>query len=339
MKLISFAVPCYNSASYMNRCIDSLLTGGEKIEIIIVNDGSTDNTASIADEYKEKYPNIIKVIHKENGGHGSGIMAGLAAAEGLYYKVVDSDDWANEESLQKILSLIEEFQARKDLLDLIVCNYVYEHEERDTHTVHYRGIFPRGKKFTWDECGVFDITRYMIMHSVFYRTELVKNCELDIPLHTFYVDNIYLYYPLPLIKSIYYCDTDFYRYFIGRSDQSVNEAVMIKRVDQQILVSKLILEKHDLAAIKKDSPKLYRYMLLYASIMILISALLLSIDGSEESLKKLKDYWKYIKENHPEVYPAIRYRSLAGFFCYTNKAIRRITVGIYRIIGKFYKFN
>ena len=104
MKLISFAVPCYNSQDYMRRCVDSLLSGGDKIEIIIVNDGSTDRTAEIADEYKAKYPNIVKVVHKENGGHGSGIMAGLAEAEGLYYKVVDSDDWADAESLQRILS-------------------------------------------------------------------------------------------------------------------------------------------------------------------------------------------------------------------------------------------
>lgn len=339
MKLISFAVPCYNSAAYMSRCIESLLSGGNQVEIIIVNDGSTDNTASIADDYKEKYPDIIKVIHKENGGHGSGIMAGLSAAEGLYYKVVDSDDWADEESLKKILDLIRDFQKKEDLLDLIVCNYVYEHEERDTHTVHYRGIYPRNRKFTWSECGAFDISRYMIMHSVFYRTDLVKSCNLQIPLHTFYVDNVFLYTPLPLVKTIYYCDTDFYRYFIGRADQSVNESVMIKRVDQQILVSKLLLEKHDLTAIKKTEPKLFRYMRLYVSIMILIACLLLTLEGSEESLRKLKDYWKYIKEEHPTLYPAIRWRSLAGFYCYTSKPIRTITIGAYRLVNHFYKFN
>ena len=108
MKLVSFAVPCYNSENYMRHCVDTLLTGGDKIEIILVNDGSTDQTGAIADEYKEKYPDIIKVVHKENGGHGSGIMAGLKEAEGLYYKVVDSDDWADPEALQKILQVIEE---------------------------------------------------------------------------------------------------------------------------------------------------------------------------------------------------------------------------------------
>lgn len=339
MKLISFAVPCYNSESYMCRCIDSLLTGGDRIEIILVNDGSTDGTAAIADQYKAKYPDTIKVVHKENGGHGSGIMAGLKEAEGLYYKVVDSDDWADPEALQKILNLIEEFIKKGDPLDLIVCNYVYEHEQKKNHTIHYRGIFPRGRKFTWSECGPFDITRYMIMHSVFYRTELVRLSDLQIPLHTFYVDNVFLYSPLPLVKSIYYCDTDFYRYFIGRADQSVNEANMIKRVDQQILVSKLILAKHDLTAIRQEQPKLYRYMINYASAMVLISASLLTIDGSPEAIEKLMNYWAFLKKEYPQHYSHFRYRSLAGFFAFKNKGIRVFTVAGYRLVQKLYKFN
>ncbi len=339
MKLISFAVPCYNSEAYMRHCIDTLLTGGDQIEVIIVNDGSSDGTAAIADSYKKEYPDLVKVVHKENGGHGSGIMAGLKEAEGLYYKVVDSDDWADEESLQKILKLIESFREKDELLDMIICNYVYEHEGKKPRTIHYHRIFPKNRKFTWNECGLFDITRYVIMHSVFYRTDLVRQADLQIPLHTFYVDNIFLYYPMPLVKTIYYLDTDFYRYFIGRADQSVNEANMIKRVDQQILVSKLLLEKHDLSEIRKECPKLYRYMINYVSIMVLISALLLSLSGTEESLNKLTEYWKYIETNHPKVYPHIRYRSLAGLYKSTNKVARAFSIGAYRLVRKFYKFN
>ncbi len=339
MKLISFAVPCYNSESYMHRCVDSLLTAGNKVEIILVNDGSTDRTGAIADEYKEKHPDIIKVVHKENGGHGSGIIAGLKEAEGLYYKIVDSDDWADPDALQKIIEIIEKFQKEDDLLDLIVCNYVYEHEQRRNHTVHYRGILPRHRKFTWSECGPFDISRYMIMHAVFFRTDIVRQSDLQIPLHTFYVDNIFLYSPLPLVKSIYYSDVDFYRYFIGRADQSVNEANMIKRVDQQILVSKLLLQKHDLLAIRKKEPKLYRYMINYASIMVLIAASLLTIDATEESIRKLMHYWEDLKREFPQHYSHIRYRSLAGFFAYKNKLVRKVTVAGYRVIQKIYKFN
>ncbi len=339
MKLISFAVPCYNSESYMKRCIDSLLIGGNKVEIIIVNDGSSDRTGEIADRYKEEYPDIIKVIHKENGGHGSGIMAGLSVAEGLYYKIVDSDDWADPDAYHRILQIIEESIDAQDPLDMIICNYVYEHDERKNHTVHYHGILPRHRKFTWSECRAYDITRYIIMHSAFYRTELVRKAELNIPLHTFYVDNIFLYYTLPYVKTLYYSDADFYRYYIGREDQSVNEKNMIKRVDQQILVSKLILKRHDLTEIRKIEPRLYRCMINYASIMVLIASSLLTIDGTKDSIDKLAEYWEYIKREHPQYYKHLRYRSLAGVYSHKNKVVRTFSVIAYRIVQKLYKFN
>lgn len=91
-KLLTVTVPCYNSSEYMCKCIKSLLAGGEDMEIIIVNDGSTDETLSIAREYETAYPSIIRVVDKPNGGHGSGVNAGLARATGRYFKVVDSDD-------------------------------------------------------------------------------------------------------------------------------------------------------------------------------------------------------------------------------------------------------
>ena len=99
MKYISFAIPCYNSAAYMDRAVESILKGGEDVEIIIVNDGSKDDTSKIAHEYEEKYPTIVRAVDKENGGHGDAVNAGLDHAEGKYFKVVDSDDWAGGEWL------------------------------------------------------------------------------------------------------------------------------------------------------------------------------------------------------------------------------------------------
>ena len=106
MKLLSIAIPCYNSEAYMEKCIESLLKGGEDVEILVVNDGSSDRTAEIADAYAEKYPTIIKAVHQENGGHGEAVNAGIRNATGLYFKVVDSDDWVDEEALHKILALM-----------------------------------------------------------------------------------------------------------------------------------------------------------------------------------------------------------------------------------------
>ena len=105
MKLITFAVPCYNSAEYMDRCIETLLTGGRRVEIVIIDDGSTDRTPEIADRYAEKYPDIIRVVHQPNGGHGEGANQGLAHASGRYFKVVDSDDWLDTRALHRLLTI------------------------------------------------------------------------------------------------------------------------------------------------------------------------------------------------------------------------------------------
>ena len=125
MKLLSVAIPCYNSEGYMSKCIESLLVGGEDVEILIVDDGSKDKTAEIADEYAKKYPTICKAIHKPNGGHGSAVNAGLEAATGLFFKVVDSDDWVKEIAYRKILSTLSELAGEEKQLDLLISNFVY----------------------------------------------------------------------------------------------------------------------------------------------------------------------------------------------------------------------
>ena len=108
MKYITFAVPCYNSQDYMRRCVDSLLAGGRDVEIILINDGSSDDTGRIADEYQLRYPDIVRAVHKPNGGHGSGVNKGLELARGLYYKVVDSDDWLDAGAYRMLLGRIRE---------------------------------------------------------------------------------------------------------------------------------------------------------------------------------------------------------------------------------------
>ena len=118
-KLITFAVPCYNSAAYMRHCIETLLSAGEQAEIILVDDGSVkDDTPAICDEYAAKYPTIVKAIHQENGGHGEGVNQGIRNATGLYYKVVDSDDWLAPDFTEKLVSAAEAHTA-----DLVIAPF------------------------------------------------------------------------------------------------------------------------------------------------------------------------------------------------------------------------
>ena len=130
MKLLSIAIPCYNSEAYMEKCIESLLKGGEEVEILVVNDGSSDRTAEIADTYAEKYPTIIKAIHQENGGHGEAVNAGIRNATGLYFKVVDSDDWVNEEAYKQILKTLEELTRGPKTLDMLISNLYMKNRAR-----------------------------------------------------------------------------------------------------------------------------------------------------------------------------------------------------------------
>ena len=247
MKLLSFAVPCYNSEAYMEKCIESLLAGGEEVEILIIDDGSKDRTAEIADGYAEKYPTIVKAIHKENGGHGSAVNTGIANATGLYFKVVDSDDWVKEEVYRQILAKLHELTGGETTLDMLISNFVYEKAgEKRRKVMRYRHALPVDQMFTWDDVHHFHKGQYILMHSVIFRTKLLRECGIQLPEHTFYVDNIYVFEPLPFVRNMYYMDVNLYRYFIGRADQSVNEKVMVTRVDQQVRVTKLMIDSHNL---------------------------------------------------------------------------------------------
>ena len=339
MKLITFNVPCYNSAAYMHRCIKTLLPAGEDAEIILVDDGSKDETGAIADAWAEKYPNIIRVIHQENGGHGEGVNQGIRNASGMYFKVVDSDDWLDADALQKVMAKLREFAALPQPVDLLLCNYVYEHTVDNTrHTVRYTGILPQDKIFGWQDIGHFPQSQNILMHSVIYRTQILRDCGLRLPKHTFYVDNIFVYLPLPSCRSLYYMDLDLYRYFIGREDQSVNEKVMVKRVDQQVRVTKLMITAVDLYALPPEQKKLRAYMFNYLSMMMTISSVFLTMDGTAEALDKKAELWKFLKLHDSRVYRRC-VASVAGLCNLPGKAGRGITLWGYRVAQKIFKFN
>lgn len=338
MKLLSIAIPCYNSEKYMRKAIECLLPGGEDVEIIVVDDGSTDQTAQIADEYAAKYPTIVKAVHQENGGHGEAVNAGLREATGVYYKVLDSDDWFQEEAYLKVLEKLHQIVGGQKALDMFICNFVYEKEEKKHKKVMtYRSALPQDTIFTWNDVKFFKPGQYILMHSVIYRTELLRECNLQLPKHTFYVDNIFVFQPLPYVKTMYYMDVNLYRYYIGREDQSVNEQIMIKRIDQQILVNKLMIDY--MAATKNLHPKQNRYMLNYLDIIMTISSILLIKEGSTEALLKKKNLWEYLKETDGRDYFRLRFGLLGTSMNMPGRGGRKISVAEYKIARRFVGFN
>lgn len=326
----------------MRNCIESLLTGGEEVEILIVNDGSTkDNTAEIADEYAAKYPTICRALHKENGGHGSAVNMGMENATGLYFKVVDSDDWVNQEAYQKILETLRELAQGESELDMLISNFVYEKEgEKHNRVMHYHHMLPENRMFTWEDCNHFTKGHYILMHSVIYRTQLLRDCGLRLPEHTFYVDNIYVYEPMLYVKNMYYLDVDFYRYYIGREGQSVNEQIMISRIDQQLKVNKIMIDfyvehREEIQSVKRRD----QYMKNYLEIITTISSVLAIRSESQENLTKKAELWKYLKEKDERLHHWMRTGIMGIAMNLPGKLGRTISVTGYKICQKIFKFN
>ncbi len=338
MKIVSFAIPSYNSEAYMSKCIESLLPGGDDVEIIIVDDGSTDRTADIADKYAERYPNIVKAVHQENGGHGSAVNTGLANATGIYFKVVDSDDWVDADAYASVLDTLRMLVQQGSTVDMLLTNYVYEKvDERKRRRMTYSLLFPQEKVITWEDMK-HNIKGFpILMHSVTYRTQMLRNCGLQLPKHTFYVDNLFVYEPLPYVRTFYYLNVDFYRYYIGRDGQSVAEKTMIKRLDQQFAVNRRMITAIDIWAIKDRH--LRKYLLNYLEIITVVSTSLAYVSKDKEKIAGARTIWREIKAYNPKTYRKLRWGVLGNSMNLPGPAGRYISVKGYRVAQKVMKFN
>ena len=313
----------------MEKCIKSVLIGGEDVEVIIVDDGSTkDDTAEIADRYAKMYPTIVKAVHQENGGHGQAVNTGLAHATGKFFKVVDSDDWVDTRSYKKILASLKGFVEGEEP-DMVIANYVYDKVgAKRKKVIHYDNVFPVEQMFGWDDIGKFKIDQYILMHSVIYRTQLLKDCALQLPKHTFYVDNIFVFEPLPYVKKMYYINTNFYRYFIGRDDQSVNETVMISRIDQQIRVTKRMIDSFIKSGVQNKKCRMY--MRNYLRIMMEVSSIFLILSDTKEN---------YAKKSDAKLYRSLRYSVLGNSVNIPGKSGRWLSRMGYKVMNKLIGFN
>lgn len=235
-KLLSIVIPVFNIEQYITKCIDSFEKVNEKyyslFELIIVNDGSTDSSLQVIEEMLEGSSLTVRIISKENGGHGSTINVGITEAKGKYFKVIDGDDWINIGEFEQFLEKIVHVDV-----DMIITNYSEQH-------IYNNEVLPISFKGKIQENVVLTglPAKRIPMHSLTYRTSILKNNNIQISEKTFYVDTEYTLLPLKYVENYIYFNFDLYQYFLGRPDQSMNINIMKQKSDHHLRVTKRVLD-------------------------------------------------------------------------------------------------
>ncbi|MDD3252722.1 MAG: glycosyltransferase family 2 protein [Lachnospiraceae bacterium] len=223
-KILTVVVPTYNAEQYLrdnleSLCIPELLAD---LEILIINDGSTDGSAAIAEEYVSRYPDTYYVITKENGGHGSGINCGIQNASGRYFKVIDADDWVDQDAFRLLIMTL-----RSSRCDIVSSGFYWTYDEGQKNKDTFRKkaeIEIPFRDVQYQKTYEFDAIAdqiYIKMHNLTIRTEILKANQIHVDEHCFYVDSEYITYPIPYVKTICFVDAFVYMYRIGRQGQSV----------------------------------------------------------------------------------------------------------------------
>ncbi len=339
-KLLTVVVPCYNSAAYMEKAVNSLIVGGEEMDVLLVDDGSKDETGAIADRLAKEHPSIIRVIHQENGGHGSGLNRGIETAKGIYFKVVDSDDRLDAEGLKALLDLLREHTEPDTQADLVVHDYVYDHGEKQAvFSINYAGPFPQGRLFSWDDCRRFSPSNQFMIHCLVYRVGMLREHGYTLPEHTFYEDNLYTYQPLPWVKKLLYLHKDVYAYNVGRDDQSVNEKNLIRRLDQLNNMITAMATSWRMAELNRQPKRLRQYMINNVSGQLWSLCALHHIAESGEGKKLNETMWRTIRDWDADFYKAILRNPIGRMAHWQSGIGKRVLVSAYRLGHKVMKFG
>lgn len=253
-KVLTVSIAAYNVEKYLTKTLDSFICDEEVMdlfEVIIVNDGSKDNTSIIAKKYADKYPDTFVLLDKENGGYGSTINASLAVARGRYYKLVDGDDWVDT---AQFVELVKRLQT--ETVDFILTKY-WQFNELDGSTK----VITNGMEYTGlpvKNIDEYTLSENLAMHQITYRTSLLKKIGMQITENCFYTDFEYLIKPLPYIQSLNTYDLCVYVYRVGREGQSVQLSSWFKNIDQGLTVTTNLagyyeIVKQDIASDKMKS--------------------------------------------------------------------------------------
>ena len=315
MKLLTITIPVYNTEKYIKRCLDSLLVKEiiDELEIILVNDGSTDNSIEILNDYQRKYPKSIIVIDKPNGGHGSTVNAGLKKATGKYFKVIDSDDWVDTFNFINFVKDLAKYNE-----DVIASPYTEEYTYSGISIKYNYDKIKNNTSIKFDNIKNTDVAEfYFPMASATYKLDILKKCNLSLYENSFYVDMQYNIMPIPYIKTVRYLDKPIYRYFIGRPTQSMSQESLTRNYLHHKKVLTFLVDyytkfSNSVSKVQKE------YMNFMATSMIYTFFTIVCIQIKDKKLayKTFKEFDTYLKNTNTELYNS---SNLYGYIRYSRK--------------------
>lgn len=303
-KILSISVAAYNVANYLDKLMQSIIASEaiEDLEVLIVNDGSKDETAGKALEYQNMYPQSVRLIDKENGGHGSTINRGIIEATGKYFRALDGDDWVHSENLKKLVERMKSIDA-----DIILSNYCKCFEDGREEPGHDFDNLEDDHEYSFEEIsGKVEWMRY---HTVIYKTSILKEHQIRLDEHCFYVDAEFMILPIPYIKTVYYSGDYIYCYRLGLTEQSVSPESRMKHVDNSLTVAtRLVGFWKDIKTSLSAAHKKYIEKGIVGHCMWHINSIYMFPLNAGKKVDLIR-FDNYLKTNSPDLYQIIGQKS------------------------------
>ncbi len=304
-KLLTIVIPTYNMQDYLHRCLDSLGLKDEalmdQLEVLVINDGSKDDSSAIAHEYKSKYPNSFRVIDKENGNYGSCVNRGLKEAAGKYIKVLDADDWFDTEAFAKYLNALNEIAA-----DMVLTPFVSHYEPSGEEQLSTQPCLQEGKIFNFNSFPQDKIFRYS-MHMVTYRTEMLREMNYHQTEGISYTDTEWTHIPQYAINTFTWINTPIYQYCIGRAGQTMDASVLARNIWKYEVICRSLIENAKKYLHKEQYPLAEEFNLQQIEFLAtnIYRMFLVLVQPTEDDLTHLKLFDAYLKGACPIVYDKV----------------------------------
>lgn len=299
MKLLTFVIPAYNSEKFLDKCITSLLAAEvlEKLEIIVINDGSTDGTVQIAENYCTNYPDVVRLISQENKGHGGALNTGCVAAQGKYLKVIDADDWVETQNLSIFIRHLENCDSE------VVLTHYHTIDISNGEIKNWRNYpdeFEKRYSFADVMSSWKSFDRSLTFHGITYRTDFYQKYAKPLPEHVFYEDHEYATFPCCMAESITCFDLFIYDYRIGDVNQSVSNQNQLKRIAHTDLVIRRMIDRY--CQLPESDGKRYAAMKTQGLILSYLTTVLLVNPNRAEGQKQAKTIMEHCQRNALEIY-------------------------------------